>query len=162
MRDTLSDPTAGAKLRVLIGSGGRIGLVILPFLVIGLIANIAFPGWFTVGGPPVALAVVSLLVLLTGVTVWAWSVALILTEVPRGELMTTGPYAMVRHPLYTGVALLVLPWLGFLCDSWLGAVLGVVLYLASRRYAPAEEAVLAQRFGARWEAYRRSVLIPWL
>jgi hypothetical protein len=47
-----------------------------------------------------------------GVTVWAWSAMLIVTKVPRKELITEGPYSLVRHPLYTGVALLVLPWAG--------------------------------------------------
>jgi hypothetical protein len=38
----------------------------------------------------------------------------------------------MKHPLYTAVALLVVPWLGFLLDTWLGAVIGEGLYLASR------------------------------
>jgi protein-S-isoprenylcysteine O-methyltransferase Ste14 len=60
------------------------------------------------------------------------------------------------------VALLVLPWLGFLLDTWLGALLGAALYVASRLFAPAEERELARRFGAQWDAYSRSVGIPWL
>lgn len=34
----------------------------------------------------------------------------------------------MKHPLYTAVALLVLPWLGFLLNTWLGALVGVVPY----------------------------------
>jgi protein-S-isoprenylcysteine O-methyltransferase Ste14 len=48
-----------------------------------------------------------------------------LRKVPRRELITNGPYAIVKHPLYTGVALLVLPWIGFISNTWLGAVIGV-------------------------------------
>jgi len=150
------------KLRVLVGSGDRIGLVTLPFLVIGVILNVAFPAVFAVGGPPPALAVVSVLALIAGVTVWAWSIALILTRVPRRRLITTGPYHLVRHPLYTGVALLVVPAVGFLCDSWLGVPVGLVMYLAARRYAPAEDAALAKHFGPAWTAYRDSVKVSWL
>jgi protein-S-isoprenylcysteine O-methyltransferase Ste14 len=97
-----------------------------------------------------------------GVVIWLWSVYLILTRVPRGELITSGPYRLMKHPLYTGVALLVLPWAGFLLNTWLGVVLGIVLYLGDRLYAPAEEADLAERFGPRWEAYSRRVLLPWI
>ena len=104
----------------------------------------------------------SVAALVGGVTVWIWSVVLILTRVPRGELITSGPYALVRHPLYTGVALLVLPWAGFLLDTWLGALIGVVLYLGSRLFAPEEEEELSETFGARWHEYRRTVKIPWL
>ncbi len=98
------------KLKILIGNGRKIGALTLPFLVIGLALNILFPSAFAVGGPSAALAAVSIILLIPGVIIWAWSVALILTKVPRKELITTGPYSLVKHPLYSGVALLVLPW----------------------------------------------------
>ena len=157
---------ATARLRLslkdLVGSGDRIALFTLPFLVVGVGLNIAFPKLFEVGGPPPVLEVISILVLAIGAALWFWSVALILTRVPRGELITTGPYALAKHPLYTSVALLVLPWLGFLFDSWLGVVIGTALYAGSRLFAPAEEQELAQRFGAVWARYAAHVAIRWL
>jgi protein-S-isoprenylcysteine O-methyltransferase Ste14 len=135
---------------------------ILPFVVVGVALNLAFPSAFSVGGPPAAVRAVSIVVATVGVVIWLWSVASILRSVPRGELITTGPFAWVRHPIYTSVALLVLPWVGFLLDSWLGAAIGLVLYAASRRYAPDEDAELAERFGPEWSRYRDSVRIPWL
>src|SRR5690242_7764973 len=101
---------ATMSIKVLVGSGDRIVLFAAPFLAVGLALNIAYPSIFYVGGPPGAVRVVSAVVLAAGVSIWAWSVALILTKVPRGELITTGPYSWVKHPLYTSVALLVLPW----------------------------------------------------
>ena len=148
-------------LRRLVGSGDKIGLVLLPFLVGGVVLNIAYPSFFAVGGPPAWLAITSILVLIPGIAVWIWSAVLILRKVPRGELITTGPYAVVKHPLYTDVALFVLPWIGFLLNTWLGALLGLVLYVADRVFAPEEEVALEEKFGARWEAYSRSVMIPW-
>ena len=150
------------KLKDLMGSGDKIMLLTAPFLVVGLVLNILFPAWFSVGGPSTALKVISIILLIPGVVIWLWSVVLILARVPQKKLITTGPYALVMHPLYTGVALLVLPWVGFLLNSWLGLVVGLVLYIASRLYSPAEEAGLAQTFGPAWEAYRRKVLLPWL
>ena len=150
------------NVKVLVGSGDRIGLLVAPFMVIGVILNILFPAWFSVGGPSAGLQAVSIVLLILGVIVWAWSVVLILTQVPQKKLITSGPYALVKHPLYTGVSLLVLPWLGFLLNTWLGLLLGIVLYVGARLYAPAEEAILAKAFGSAWEAYRKKVLIPWL
>jgi protein-S-isoprenylcysteine O-methyltransferase Ste14 len=89
------------NLRGLVGSGDRIGLLVLPFLVVGLILNIAFPSQFNVGGPPIILAVISLVILVPGVAIWIWSVVLILTRVPKRQLITTGPYSIVKHPLYS-------------------------------------------------------------
>ncbi len=150
------------KLKLLVGSGHRIMLLVLPFLVVGLILNILSPSWFSVSGPPLALAVISIVVLVPGVTIWIWSIVLILTKVPKNELITGGPFSLVKHPLYTGVAFLVLPWIGFLLNTWLGAVIGVVPYIGSRLFAPEEERQLSQTFGTSWDEYRKKVMIPWL
>jgi len=150
------------NLKKLIGSGDRIILLTLPFLVAGLILNILHPSLFSVGGPPDVLMVLSIIVLIPGIILWMWSVILILTKVPRQELITSGPYAWVKHPLYTSVALLVLPWIGFMLNTWLGTLLGTVLYTASRMFSPEEESMLSVTFGPSWEAYYNTVKIPWL
>lgn len=149
-------------LKALIGSGDKIALLTLPFVVVGLIANVMVPTVFDVGGPSDLLRAISIVVLIPGVTIWIWSVVLILEKVPRGELITSGPYALMKHPIYTSVALLVLPWIGLLLDTWLGALIGIVLYVASRTYAPAEEEALAATFGPAWDAYCATVKLPWL
>lgn len=150
------------KLKVLVGSGKKIGLLTLPFLIIGVVLNILFPSVFSVGGPPIVLTIISIILLIPGVTIWIWSVVLILTRIPRRELITYGPYSLVKHPLYTGVALLVLPWIGFIFNTWLGALIGIVVYIGSRLFSPEEEKILAKVFGASWDEYCRKVLIPWL
>ena len=150
------------QLKQLVGSGDRIMLLVLPVLVLGVIFNVLFPSFFAVGGPPKLLLAISVVVLVIGTAVWAWTVVLILTRVPKNQLITQGPYALVKHPLYTGVALLVLPWIGFLLNTWLGIAIGAALYVGSRLYSPREEEMLAQAFGAAWEEYCRKVKIPWL
>jgi protein-S-isoprenylcysteine O-methyltransferase Ste14 len=150
------------RLKVLVGSGHRIMLLTLPFLAAGLVLNIMFPSWFSVGGPPLVLKAISVAMLVPGVIIWIWSVALILTKVPRQELITTGPYSLVKHPLYTGVALLVLPWAGFLLNTWLLVLVGVVLYMGSRAFAPEEERGLSKDFGPAWDEYCTKVKIAWL
>jgi protein-S-isoprenylcysteine O-methyltransferase Ste14 len=159
---TVTTRSTPVGLRRLVGAGDRIGLVTLPFLVVGVILNLAAPSVFAVGGPTAALRLLAVVLLIPGLVIWGWSVVLILTKVPRGELITDGPYALVKHPLYTGVALLVLPWAGFLLDTWLGALLGVVVYVGSRVFSPEEEAELARTFGPAWDDYLRKVRFPWL
>lgn len=72
------------NLKALVGSGDKIALVVLPFLIVGLILNVAVPRLFDVGGPSEVLRVVSIVVLIPGVTIWIWSAVLILTNVPGG------------------------------------------------------------------------------
>lgn len=163
----MSDPSpvplsSKLGLRALIGSGDKILPFTAPFLLVGLALNILFPAAFRVGGPSHALGAASWLVLILGVTIWWWSVALILTKARRGELVTTGPYALVKHPIYTSVGLLVIPWFCFLLDTWLGVPVGIALYVGARIFAPAEEAKLSKTFGPAWDDYRRRVKVPWL
>ena len=154
--------TRRTGLTRLMGSGDKIMLLTLPFLVVGVVLNVRFPAFFSVGGPSPALALLATLGLIPGAVVWLWSVVLILTRVPKGELITNGPYSLVKHPLYTSVGLLVIPCVGVLLNTWLGVAIGLVLYLAARQYAPREELALAAEFGAAWDRYCAKVLIPWL
>ncbi len=150
------------NLSRLTGSGDKIGIFTLPFLAIGLILNSIFPSSFSVGGPSNVLTVTSILILIPGVVVWGWSIVLILKRVPRNELITTGPYALVKHPLYTNAALLILPWIGFLFNTWLGVLVGAAIYVGSRVFSREEEKALSKEFGTAWDEYLKQVRIPWL
>lgn len=150
------------KLKILVGSGRKIGIFTMPFLIAGIVANLTFPLAFSVGVPQNALFWTSVIILILGIIVWFWTVYLILTKIPRKELITSGPYSIVKHPLYTGVAFLVIPWIGFLCNTWLGVLIGIIVYFGSRIYSPKEEKILSKVFGKSWENYCRSVTIKWL
>ena len=150
------------NLRALVGSGDRIGLLTLPFLAVGSVLNILSPSLFSVGGPSTVLRLLSIVILVPGIANWIWSAALILTRVPKRKLITDGPYSLVKHPLYTGMALLVLPWIGFLLNTWLGVLIGVIVYVSSRIASPEEERALSKTFGASWDQYCSRVKMPWL
>ncbi len=79
------------------------------------------------------------------------------------ELIVTGPYALVRHPIYSGLLLGLAGTV--LAVAQLRAVLGLVpiaisLWLKLRL----EEKWMREQFGAEYEAYSRRVaaLVPYL
>ena len=150
------------SLRSLIGSGDRIALFTLPIALVALGLWAMDPSRFAIEAPPDVVDAIARIGFVVGVIAWGWSVVLILTFVPKHELITTGPFAIVKHPLYTSVGLLVLPFAGILLGTWLGIVIGVALYVAARLFAPAEERELRSTFGPRWESYEQQVLLPWL
>ena len=150
------------KIKELVGSGDKIMLLTLPFLIIGLVLNILKPSWFNVGGPTKCLNSNFNYLLIPGVIFWLWSVILILTKASKNELITYGPYALAKHPLYTSVALFVLPWIGFLLNTWLGVLIGIILYIGSRLFSPGEEEILSKAFGTTWDEYCKKVKLPWL
>ena len=149
------------NLKALVGSGDRVMGLWLPFAVIGIGANIVWPAVFRMrfGGAGLAAGFA---VLAVGLPLWITSIVQVLTIVPKGRLITTGPFALMLHPLYTSVALLVIPGVGLVLDTWVGFALGAVLYLSSRLSSPREEDELSERFGAEYEAYRKRVILPWL
>jgi len=99
-------------------------------------------------------------------TVWArvhlggnWSG--IVTIKHDHELIANGPYAIVRHPIYTG---LLVAFIGSAMarGEWRGVLAVLVAWLALWRKLRVEENWLAERFGQQYEAYRRRVpaLVP--
>ena len=102
-------------------------------------------------------------VMTAGAVVVAWGVRSLgknLTPgtepLPGAELITTGAYAHVRHPIYAGVVLLLagytLAW-----SNWtLGLVVGGVAFQYFQAKAGAEERWLMERFPA-YKAYMRHV-----
>ncbi len=72
-------------------------------------------------------------------------------------LVTTGPYAVVRHPLYASIGLLV-GSAGLALGSLTGTALAVGLYAASAIWrARFEDRVLSVNFGGAFEEYRARV-----
>lgn len=73
------------------------------------------------------------------------------------ELIRTGPYAIVRHPVYASLFLMMLAT-GLLFARWPLLLLSIVLYVAGTEIRiHAEEGLLRQRFGEEFEEYRRQV-----
>jgi protein-S-isoprenylcysteine O-methyltransferase Ste14 len=80
------------------------------------------------------------------------------------ELVHTGPYAVVRHPIYASLLAILLSTL-LLLTRWPWALVSAAVFLAGTEIrVRTEDGLLASRFGAGFEAYRRRVpaYIPWL
>jgi protein-S-isoprenylcysteine O-methyltransferase Ste14 len=71
------------------------------------------------------------------------------------RLITTGPYALVRHPMYLGIILAA--WGGLLLYRTWTCVFAACVFLGLVVRARREEQALAAEFGAECEAYRRRV-----
>lgn len=79
------------------------------------------------------------------------------------ELVVRGPYAYVRHPMYSGLLLMLLGaviWYG----SWIGAIVFVASLLGSWLKLRREERLLAEHFGTSYLTYKERVkaLIPFV
>ena len=77
------------------------------------------------------------------------------------ELIVSGPYALVRHPIYAGL-LVAFVGSALARGEWRGVLAVVVAWAALWRKLRLEEQWMAERFGDRYLDYRRRVpaLVP--
>jgi len=150
--------------------GGRgEGYVLLQFLLMGVLiwgpVEIAGRGlWPVYPGVRVAGGMIGLIgggILLAG-AIWLGPA---LTPFPRprtrGALVQSGPYAWVRHPIYTGLLLLALGialWRG----SWISLGTAGLLFVLLDRKSRREEVWLRERY-PEYAEYQARVpkLLPW-
>jgi protein-S-isoprenylcysteine O-methyltransferase Ste14 len=99
-------------------------------------------------------------------TIWArvhigrnWSARVVIKE--QHELIRTGPYRFVRHPIYTGL-LIAIAGTAFVTGEWRGVFALVFAILGFAWKAKREEAILCGEFGDGYARYRSEtgMLIP--
>ncbi len=152
-----SETSASRMVHLVIISAGQM-LVLLP--VPGLRGALwpASP-WIVALGLAVNVGALALAVWARRVLGRHWS-GEITTKVDH-ELITSGPYAFVRHPIYTGMlALCVGTTLVY--DEWHALAGTLLVAISYARKIRLEEKNLSQAFGAQWDDYRARVkgLIP--
>lgn len=115
-----------------------------------------------VGGLGVALCALGL-----GLAVWArvhlgrnWGMPMSRKENP--ELITSGPYARIRHPIYAGLLVAMLGSAIAASVAWLLLVILVGVYFVAS--ARREERLMREQFPDRYAAYRArtNMLVPFL
>jgi protein-S-isoprenylcysteine O-methyltransferase Ste14 len=114
-------------------------------------------GQFQAAGATISFALIAL-----GLGLRAWAAACAgghtrtgHIEAPR--LVTGGPYAFVRNPLYLGSFVLGLGVVGLLGDPWLLVPHLLVFTVFFGMIVPAEEQFLKSRFGDEYTRFRKAV-----
>jgi protein-S-isoprenylcysteine O-methyltransferase Ste14 len=146
------------------------GWVLIQGVLLVLVAAAGWslgPDWF--GPVRVAGIVVGIVLIASGIVLAVRGVADLgaaMTPLPRprknAELVQTGAYALVRHPVYGGLILAAFGW-AILQASFIAIALAAALAVFFRLKSAREENWLEERYPA-YAAYRARTrrFIPWI
>ena len=151
-----------AMLGIILQAGGF-------FLVWGIRPHRAFSASvprnsasMTVLAASAILAVASLVLVFVSIRYLGRHWAIQARTVEGHTLVTTGPYGLVRHPIYLGMGGFLVA-IGLVLAPWWALALACVFYLVGAQIRiRAEDALMASTFGEAFEVYRKRVpaLIP--
>lgn len=146
----------------IIGQGGKIILFTLPSLIAAIWAHTILPRFVALPESIRFIQPVGYLFLLPGLLLWGSAVIQLLTDFPKGKLITTGAYRVVRNPIYASVIFFILPAVSLLTFTWVYLVASIFLYAGVMLFIGKEEEQLVAAFGRAYKDYMGRVdrLIP--
>jgi len=126
-----------------------------------------FCAWFWWPGTtiPGSARIIAAMILAPAATVFGWlavrdlgkQLRILAGLYPDHELVRTGVYGVVRHPVYASLFLMMVAT-GLLFARWPVLLLAVAMYIAGTEIRiRAEEGLLRARFGQEFEEYSRKV-----
>ena len=124
---------------------------------------------YSAASGPLALQAVGLLLAYIGIAlaIWArvhlganWGMSMSLKEDP--ELVTTGPYSWIRHPIYSGVLLAMLGTVFVVGIEWL--IIFIVFSIYFIYSATREEKNMTLQFPVQYPEYKKrtKMLVPFV
>lgn len=142
----------------LFGCGPRLALVCLPYIILSLIIMIRYPEFLQLGflNYPV-YKVLGIVWLGLGSLFWVYSAVYFLKYFKPGKLITRGPFALCRNPIYSSIIVFIIPALAIIFHSGLTFSIALVLYIGFKISIHGETIVLRRIFGAEYDIYEKSV-----
>lgn len=147
----------------LFGCGPKLAILCLPYVVLSLIVMFRYPEFFDMGFLDLAIIkYLGLIWLGTGVIFWIYSAIYFLKHFKHGILITRGPFALCRNPIYSSIIVFIIPSLALIFHSGLILSISVVLYLGFKLTIHGETNILRRIFGEEYEIFEKSVneIIP--
>jgi len=142
----------------LFGCGPKLALLCLPYILLALIIMIKYPEFFDLRFIDLLLfKVLGIVWLGMGLIFWVYSAVYFLKYFQPGKLITRGPFALCRNPIYSSIIVFIIPALGIIFHSGLTLSIALVLYIGFNISIHGETSVLKKIFGEEYNVYEESV-----
>jgi protein-S-isoprenylcysteine O-methyltransferase Ste14 len=140
------------------GIGPKLALLILPYTILAIVMMIKVPGFLSVNIIPEHISnIIGYVFLVTGLVFYGFSAQVFLQDFKYGKLITRGPFALCRNPIYATFIVFIIPALAFLFRSGMVWTIDIVLYMYFKALIGEEYTLLRENFGPEYDAYERSV-----
>ena len=140
------------------GVGPRISVVAVAYALVAGAATYAWPDVCLLQFLPRAVFVgIAVVLLAIGIPMLLVAGATVMRAYNRDELVTSGIFAVVRHPIYSAWIVWIVPGLVLLTQSWPLLLTPCVAFLRFKAVIRREDEYLHQRFGPAYDAYRSRV-----
>jgi len=147
----------------LFGCGPKLALLSLPYVILSLIVMFKYPEFLDMSFLDFTwVKVLGFVWLGLGIIFWIYSAIFFLKFFKPGKLITKGPFALCRNPIYSSIIVFIIPSLALIFHSGLTFSISLVLYIGFKISIHGETNVLRKIFGEEYELYEKSVneIIP--
>jgi protein-S-isoprenylcysteine O-methyltransferase Ste14 len=147
----------------LFGCGPKLALLCLPYVILSLIVMYRYPEFSDLEFLNFHyVKVLGFIWLGLGIIFWIYSAVSFLKYFKPGKLITSGPFALCRNPIYSSIIVFIIPSLALIFHSGLTFSISLVLYIGFKISIHGETNVLRKIFGEEFEKYEKSVneIIP--
>jgi len=140
------------------GIGPKLALLCLPYVILSLIVMHRYPEFFDLSFLDFPyMKVFGFVWLGTGFIFWFSSAVFFLRHFKAGKLITKGPFALCRNPIYSSLIVFVIPSLGLMFHSGLIFSISLVLYIGFKISIHGESRLLRRTFREEYDEYEKSV-----
>ena len=140
------------------GIGPRLALLCLPYVILSVIVMVRYPEFFDLRFFDSSfIKVLGYVWLGLGMTFWIFSGIFFLKYFKAGKLITLGPFALCRNPIYSSIIVFIIPSLALIFHSGLIFSISLVLYIGFKISIHGESRLLRRAFGDEYNIYEKSV-----
>lgn len=140
------------------GVGPGMILLCIPYTILAIILMNKDPQFLTLNYPDSQIfKTIAFVLLAAGIIFWINAVVVFVRNFSKGILITKGPFAICRNPIYASYIFLIIPALAMIFNSGLILSIAGMLYLAFRLSIHGEEKKLERIFGEDYIVYRNTV-----
>jgi len=150
-------PSKQSKKMTKWGVSPKMFLLVLPFMIIFSLLHFIYYPFFILPFQQIWMIIIGIALIVIGFIIYLKSIIVINKAFVNEELLTTGVYGHMRHPLYSSFILFIIPGIVSLFNSWILFFIPITYYFIFRILIKEEEKYCLHKFSEKYVHYKKHV-----